>query len=65
MTVKQQHGTKQTFGTVIARCSKGCVHKFQDREYGTGRRLHNRVKGDPSQPKGRCTVCGTVNSVAQ
>jgi hypothetical protein len=35
-----------------------CEHKFQDKEHGKGKRVHNlmvAVKGQP--PKYRCTVC--------
>jgi hypothetical protein len=40
-------------GTMVASCT--CAHKFQDSEYGAGRRLHNiSAKG----AKRRCTVCG-------
>lgn len=38
--------------TKILRCS--CKHKFQDKEYGKGRRVHNKTVGD----KWRCTACG-------
>lgn len=35
-----------------------CKHKFQDKEYGKGIRLHNScgVNGE----KWRCTVCGDI-----
>jgi len=40
------------YGTVVASCT--CVHAFQDKQYGTNRRLHNLCgKGT----KRRCTVC--------
>ncbi len=39
-------------GTLVAVCT--CAHKFQDKEYGSGRRLHN-ISGKGT--KRRCTVC--------
>lgn len=47
---KDEKTKKGGQGTVVLRCT--CVHAFQDKEYGTGMRLHNNTaKG------ARCTVC--------
>ena len=46
--------------TVILPCS--CKHKFQDGEYGSGMRLHNRMfKDQRSSGKARCSVCEKVH----
>ena len=51
-------------GTVILPCS--CRHEFQDKEYGPGKRLHNRMSKDgKSSKKARCTVCGTVHEARE
>lgn len=42
-------------GTFVARCTKGCAHEFQDKQY-SGLRLFNRTKSGG----GRCTVCSNV-----
>lgn len=42
--------------TKVIKCS--CTHKYQDKLYGEGNRLHNPL-GKPSPFKTyRCTVCG-------
>lgn len=33
-----------------------CVHAFQDKQFGAGKRYHNRTKAG----KARCTVCSNV-----
>ncbi len=39
----------------------GCEHKFQDKKYGTKKRLHNQlVKGGY-----RCTVCGKKKEITK
>ena len=44
---------------MILRCN--CRHKFQDREYGNGLRVHNPCKGkDGALGHWRCTVCGNA-----
>lgn len=45
---------------MIINCT--CSHEFQDREYGKGRRVGNKIrKKDPlEKTKYRCTVCGEV-----
>ena len=46
--------------TIVLPCS--CGHEFQDKEYGFGNRLHNRMfKDRRSSAKARCTVCGKVH----
>lgn len=39
--------------TDIRRCN--CKHAWQDRRYGKGMRVHNRM---PQKSLNRCTVCG-------
>jgi hypothetical protein len=39
--------------TAILKCF--CEHEFQDHEYGSQKRLHNKMKKDNEW---RCTVCG-------
>lgn len=41
--------------TKIMLCS--CIHEFQDKKYGKGRRLHNKIKSGNNDEKFRCTVC--------
>ena len=43
----------------IIKCT--CEHKYQDKKYGKGLRVHNKTvtKSGPSQEY-RCTVCGKV-----
>ena len=41
--------------TKVTKCN--CKHKFQDRQYGKNKRVHNYCKKDG---KWRCTVCGAV-----
>ena len=43
-------------GTQVVSCD--CMHAFQDKEYGAGRRLHNIAA---LGSKLRCTVCGKWN----
>ena len=44
------------YGTVIKVCT--CDNEYQDKRYGTNRRVHNLCnKGE----KARCTVCGKEN----
>lgn len=41
--------------TVVKNCS--CMHEYQDKKYGKGKRIHNvTIKGTTA----RCTVCGNV-----
>jgi hypothetical protein len=46
--------------TELLRCD--CVSEYQDKEYGPGKRVHNRgpapAKGGTAKKK--CTVCGKV-----
>lgn len=46
--------------TKILPCT--CDHDFQDRTYGSRRRVHNETVGTP--PKYRCTVCSDEKSDA-
>ena len=41
--------------TKIMTCS--CIHEYQDKQYGKGKRLFNSIKS-LHQPMWRCTVCG-------
>ena len=44
---------------MIAQCS--CHHKYQDKRYGKGMRVHNfGPKANKGNPGWRCTVCGAV-----
>lgn len=44
---------------MILRCYGGCISRYQDKCYGTSKRVHNRmVKDVQNQPGARCTVCG-------
>ena len=44
------------YGTIIKVCT--CDSEYQDKRYGTNRRVHNLCnKGE----KARCTVCGKEN----
>jgi hypothetical protein len=54
-TKVETEGTKRVTknGTLVAACD--CVHVFQDKQYGAGRRLHNIAA---LGTKRRCTVCG-------
>ena len=47
---------KRRNGTRIVACS--CKHEYQDKVYGTGKRVANAA---PKQDGDRCTVCGTVH----
>ena len=50
---------------MIARCN--CVHKFQDKVHGKGRRVFNALGRDRmgrTNGSARCTVCGNVKDVA-
>jgi len=40
----------------IRRCD--CTHKFQDKRYGKGNRVHNPGRGPSSVVVWVCTVCG-------
>lgn len=51
-----ERATTALYGTVVRGC--GCRHAFQDGEYGTGQRLHNRMVKDRTLKGLRCTVCG-------
>jgi len=42
--------------TIILKCN--CVHEFQDKTYGTQKRVHN-ISGDSK--KAFCTVCCPSN----
>ncbi len=42
----------------ILRCK--CKHPFQDRTYGKGLRVHNKMNSKENMY--RCTVCGTERS---
>ena len=44
---------------MIKKCS--CSHKYQDKEYGVGNRVHNQSKSrfGKDKPAWTCTVCGT------
>jgi hypothetical protein len=45
----------------IRRCS--CKHEYQDKRYGKGRRVHNKVENESAHGgKWRCTVCTNVKS---
>ena len=41
-------------GTQIVACTHNCASTFQDKLYGSGRRVHNIKKSGEL----RCTVCG-------
>ena len=43
---------------MILKCS--CEHKYQDKKYGKGLRVHNPVKGRGDKPDWCCTVCKKV-----
>lgn len=46
--------------TKILYCS--CIHAYQDKRYGAGRRVHNIGGGrGGNNAKYRCTVCGKEN----
>lgn len=48
--------------TMIHKCT--CQHEYQDKRYGTGRRIFNEMaKSAPGTIKGRCTVCKNEISV--
>lgn len=48
-------------GTKILRCT--CANDFQDKTYGKGKRVHNRMQDEPSgRPQYRCTACKKVQS---
>jgi len=44
--------------TAILTCD--CKHEFQDKTYGKGKRLHNRLNNTKDTRKWRCTVCGSM-----
>ena len=50
---------------MILKCN--CFHKFQNKTYGKGNRVHNLCK--KSMPAGilkaRCTVCGNVREILE
>lgn len=48
--------TQERKGVKIITCT--CIHKYQDKKYGPGKRVHNMDKG---RIKGTCTVCGKQN----
>ena len=50
---------KSKNGTVISSCV--CEHEFQDKNYGKGMRVKNRVREVGN--KARCTVCDRVSNV--
>lgn len=50
-----QESTSTKNGTVVEACS--CNHAFQDRQYGFGKRLKNKMVSG----KSRCTVCSKVS----
>jgi len=35
-----------------------CIHPYQDKEYGKGMRVFNRLSKDKKYSGYRCTVCG-------
>lgn len=48
-------------GTVVLVCKKGCRNEFQERMYGAGKRVHNRMgKSVPGNAQARCTSCENV-----
>ena len=46
-------------GTMIKKCS--CVHAYQDKVYGLGKRVHNITGGKTETTSYTCTVCGRNN----
>ena len=44
----------------VKQCASYCVHEYQDRKYGKGRRVMNRTKQSaaPREQRWRCTICG-------
>ena len=44
---------------MLAKCD--CENDFQDRMYGKGVRVHNKMKGDIKH--GRCVVCGKDRNI--
>ena len=34
-----------------------CDHKYQDKKYGNGRRVHNKIQSGANIEAFRCTVC--------
>ena len=43
---------------MIKRCN--CIHKYQDKKYGTKMRVHNESKSVRQGARAHtCTVCGT------
>lgn len=46
--------------TKVAPCT--CAHKWQDKQYGTGLRLHNALAKSKllGKQQWRCTVCAAV-----
>jgi hypothetical protein len=46
--------------TKILKCD--CVHPFQDKTYGKGKRVHNSCHPKQSPPDWRCTVCSKVKT---
>lgn len=43
-------------GTKVLPCT--CEHQFQDKTYGKGNRVHNKLQSTPGNEKFRCNVCG-------
>ena len=41
----------------IKKCT--CIHKFQDKVYGEGMRVHTPINSDSNTYHYRCTVCKT------
>ena len=44
----------------VLKCT--CKSEFQDKEYGTGMRLHNGCGKDGKSNEYRCTICGNKKS---
>ena len=40
----------------IMKCT--CEHKYQDKKYGKGNRVHNEITRTTNLMNWRCTVCG-------
>ena len=47
---------------MILKCT--CNHKYQDKHYGPGMRVHNKCTKD-GKVKHRCTVCSDVKESGQ
>lgn len=57
MTEENGQDVIRVRGTTKIKCS--CYSLFQDKKYGPGRRLANKMK---DSNKSRCTVCGKENT---